>query len=50
MSYIFMLLDLFAPRYPDLEMPLDSDYSYEARHIEYARRHAPCINHAWHRM
>jgi len=49
MTYLFMLMDLLAPRYPALDMPLDSDYSYEARHAEYERQHAFGINHAWHR-
>ncbi|HEY4352883.1 MAG TPA: hypothetical protein VGN31_16755 [Paraburkholderia sp.] len=49
MTYLFMLMDLLAPRYPELHMPLDSDYSYEARHAEYERQHAFGINHAWHR-
>jgi hypothetical protein len=49
MTYIFMLMDLLAPRYPEFDMPLDSDYSYEARHADYERRHAFGINHAWHR-
>jgi hypothetical protein len=46
---IFMLMDLLAPRYPGMDMPLDSDYSYEARHAEYERQHAFGIHHAWHR-
>ncbi|MDQ7976223.1 hypothetical protein QYH69_03055 [Paraburkholderia sp. SARCC-3016] len=49
MTCIFMLMDLLAPRCPEFDMPLDSDYSYEARHADYERRHAFGINHAWHR-
>jgi hypothetical protein len=50
MSYLFMLLDRLVPRCPDADLPLDGDYSYEARHAEYERRHRPAINHAWYRI
>ncbi|CAB3761265.1 hypothetical protein [Paraburkholderia solisilvae] len=50
MSYLFMLLDRLAPRFPNADLPLDSDYSYEARHADYQRRHRPGINHVWHRI
>jgi hypothetical protein len=49
MTYIFMLMDLLAPRYPEMDTPLDNDYSYEARHAAYERQHTFGINHAWHR-
>ncbi len=50
MSYLFMLLDRLVPHFPEANLPLDSDYSYEARHRENERRRKFTANVAWFRV
>ncbi len=49
MSYLFALLHKVAPNFDDANLPLDSDYSYQARRCEARRLCEFRANIAWFR-
>ncbi|HEY3597479.1 MAG TPA: hypothetical protein VGL08_08225 [Paraburkholderia sp.] len=50
MNVLLMLLDRWVPRFQQADLPLDNDYSYEARHYEHERRRKLAANIAWFRI